>query len=592
MEENREVRRYSPLFFLLAGAFLYRLLIFYARGDFVGFDEGWYMLLAQSLASGEGYTLNGSPHTTFSPLWPFLLGGGYAITGELVWTSRVLVSLVGAITLWPLYILTKRFLSGSILWLALILAAIAPPLVSFIPYWGGRELFVGGSEPLWLLLFIATMALWGRTTLRAGVTGVLMGLAFYTRPEAIGAAAIVGLFYIVPRGVKWHRALVHGVVYGALVWGVMTPYLFYLHEVTGRWTLSGRGVAVGVLPDRQRAEGAVEEAGEKPGARDAVRELLWTKGNEWQFLRGNFTLDPTGTRLRSNFIGVEEGGPGAEVLERMTLSPPVGMRDTAQVSANIPSEPVLYLKTMDLLLDWRLWIFVVFGFGIRVVRRRVGEIEALWAVSSWGISMAVAVLVYIDPRNHLILVPWVFTYLGIGVWEAVTMFHEKFLEGRDVNVTRWAVAGLLTFGIVTTPLANAYKGIVIGSPFHLIGTEHKMAGEVLGETVVEGENVMSWHPAVAIFAGRPWRALPYEPLPVVFRYAALKDTRYVVLSKYNPSPLTFEEGTTAGYFAFVISQVEEYHPDWRVEFLEKVSNVAFMKAEIILEDEEAGNEES
>jgi hypothetical protein len=45
---------------------------------------------------------------------------------------------------------------------------------------------------------------------------------------------------------------------------------------------------------------------------------------------------------------------------------------------------------------------------------------------------------------------------------------------------------------------------------------------------------MSWHPAVALYADRDWRVLPYAPLLDIVRYANAIDARVVVLSAFYP----------------------------------------------------------
>jgi hypothetical protein len=49
---------------------------------------------------------------------------------------------------------------------------------------------------------------------------------------------------------------------------------------------------------------------------------------------------------------------------------------------------------------------------------------------------------------------------------------------------------------------------------------------------------MSWHPAVAIWAGRPWRVLPYDSFERIVRYAGAEGAYAVVFSRFEPSPIT------------------------------------------------------
>lgn len=90
---------------LLAGPFV--LLFFLGQSHLaLSFDSYVYLLLAQSLAQGEGFYLGGSPHAFFSPAYPALIA---------------LISLSGISTVWAAQGLSAFCLSLSIalmVWLA------------------------------------------------------------------------------------------------------------------------------------------------------------------------------------------------------------------------------------------------------------------------------------------------------------------------------------------------------------------------------------------------------------------------------------------------------------------------------------------
>src|SRR5204862_387476 len=49
--------------------------------------------------------------------------------------------------------------------------------------------------------------------------------------------------------------------------------------------------------------------------------------------------------------------------------------------------------------------------------------------------------------------------------------------------------------------------------------------------------IVSWHPAVAIWARRDWRVLPYAAMGPVVHYTRAQGARAVVFSTFDPSPL-------------------------------------------------------
>ena len=50
------------LWLVVVAALAFRLVLLMARGDYIVYDEGYYLLLARSLRAGHGFTLNGLPH--------------------------------------------------------------------------------------------------------------------------------------------------------------------------------------------------------------------------------------------------------------------------------------------------------------------------------------------------------------------------------------------------------------------------------------------------------------------------------------------------------------------------------------------------
>lgn len=548
-----------------------RTILFLARGDFVGFDEGWYLLLARNLWGGEGYSLNGWPHTTFSPMFPALAGFLDLLPGiNFLWAGWLVTILAGAAIVPPSYWLF-RTLSGRtfVTRAGTLFSVLAPGLLTFVPFWSGRELYVGGSEPLMHLLIYAgiTLLIVRRGWRSAALAGFVMGLAFYARPEAVALAALAAALLLVrerAQGVVTLRAVRQVAIYGLVVAGTMLPYMVYMRSVTGVWTLSGRGIEL-----VQAGGGASSD--ERAGSQGRSRGLLWSQGNEWGFLSSNFTLDATGTRLNTNYLGVQTP-PQAERPEGgwVPLPPPERMRAAmARDPGPSVSDALLYLRSMDRILNWPYWALVLLGIAavMRERRRRV------WAVLGvlFGTSVAIASLVHVDPRNHLFLVPFLCYLAAEGVGLAV-----RWAQGFEVGESRslrFLGLGFVAGVMLLTSAERAYKGLVVESPFHVIGEQHRQAGTALDKAGVHEGAVMAWHPAVALFADRDWRALPYEPLPVVLRYAAHRDVRTVVLSMFNPSPLDMSEAGSP-YIALVVPDVDTLTWEWALDWKLKVDNVS------------------
>src|SRR5215212_8635078 len=97
------------LVFLVSGALFLRLALLWLRGDYIVFDEGYYLLLARSLRAGQGFTLNGLPHVALSPLQPLVVAGLSFLGIPDLWASRLLAALCGAALVIPVAVLAYRW---------------------------------------------------------------------------------------------------------------------------------------------------------------------------------------------------------------------------------------------------------------------------------------------------------------------------------------------------------------------------------------------------------------------------------------------------------------------------------------------------
>jgi hypothetical protein len=522
-----------------------RVLAMAARGHYIATDEGYYLLLGQNLWHGRGYTLNGLPHITFSPLYPVLTGAFAFVTGP-VWAGRVVTVLAGCLLLIPVWVVARRLGGWTTARAATLLLAVLPALVAFVPGFSGRELYEGGSEPLFYLVVFGALALTPTTLGRAAVAGLLLGLAYLARPEALVAAAVVGLWAAWPaRGVGegWGRAmgrgLARGSVYTVLLAVCMVPWVLRMHTLTGQWSLSGRSTPVvtsllrGTSPESPSAAAA---------AVDVAKDLLWG-GSEYQYIKDNYSIARSGDRLTSEYWGIypRTGPPHAPHAAWTPLPPPPMVTGKTEPSALAhASRLVLYWQTLGLIFPWWLWPFALAGiFGVRRRGRQARDPRALGTEfallgATVGTSLLVAVLVYVDPRNHVLLVPMLAIYAGAGALSLGRMFARVIRSPRP----RPIVTGVVVAGPVLAALVlggQIVSGLTTATAMSVTADVNAESGTALGRLLPPGLAVMSWHPGVAVYAGRDWRVLPYEPLPVVLAYPPARAAA-IVLSPMYPEP--------------------------------------------------------
>jgi len=75
------------------------------------------------------------------------------------------------------------------------------------------------------------------------------------------------------------------------------------------------------------------------------------------------------------------------------------------------------------------------------------------------------------------------------------------------------------------------------TPLQQLATARRAVGEYLGGHLESDARIVSWHPAIAIFARRDWRVLPYDSFGRIARYAQAQSAAIVVMSRFEPSPL-------------------------------------------------------
>lgn len=547
------LRRMHPLWFLAAGAIALRLLLFLGRGDYVAFDEGWYLLLGRNLMAGDGYMLSGLRHSVLSPLFPVLSGMVDLVIDNPVWAGRIVAAVAGGLLVVPCWFLFLRFGGRITAIIGCLLVAVMPSLAPFVvPYWIGWDLWVGAEPVLHVLLYsgiaLAMRAL-DRQSAGAWVfAGLTFGLAYLARPEAVIAfgifVAIVFAFALLrrrPRYALGAALLVLGFAAAAV------PYAIYLHEVQGRWTISGRQMAVSssirsVVP-AIRPRGPSTDA---PREVRLVEDMLWRDQNT--YVRDLYALDATDTRLANGYWGApipvaraaavnSDAPPAVSPLEAAATTvavPPsvVGPFDTG------PSSIVLYAAALGAIVPLFLLPLILIG-----VLPRKGNLsrELAFVLPLLGTSVLIAVAVAADPRTQLTIVPLAAFYAARGSYRIGGYVERRVAAGRlRSGFATGALTAVIMLLLLGTEARWFYFSTLLGSPHHVVGAENRRIGEALQQVIPPDAPIMSYHPALALFAKRDWRVLPQAGFTNVLRYANAIESEYIVLSPYYPTPLRVE----------------------------------------------------
>lgn len=102
----------------------------------VGTDEAAYLTLAQNLAAGRGFTLDGvRPHTEFDPGYPLAASLVYRLGGGLELPAQINLVFGGLIVV-PVYLLAREGYGEHTALRAALMTALLPALVLGVPNFG------------------------------------------------------------------------------------------------------------------------------------------------------------------------------------------------------------------------------------------------------------------------------------------------------------------------------------------------------------------------------------------------------------------------------------------------------------------------
>lgn len=169
------------------------------KQDSIDFDRH-----AQSIAAGHGFPQSGfapsrGPSAFRAPLYPFALGGVYALTGDSVTAGRLMNAVLGVVTVLLMYLLAEALWGRGIGLLSALLGAVFPPLVLLTLALNTEPLFLVFELAAVLALVAYRRAGEGRLLLVA--SGVACALAALTRPNGLLLLipVMLGVWTVSPR---------------------------------------------------------------------------------------------------------------------------------------------------------------------------------------------------------------------------------------------------------------------------------------------------------------------------------------------------------------------------------------------------------
>lgn len=476
----------------------------------IRWDEAGHLLVAGNLVAGRGYSeLAGTLDVHLPPVLPLASAALLRLGLAPEWATATLHIIAGSLLCLPIYALGRTIYGRRAGLIAAMLVAVYPALAAWPFLWSTMT-----ESPFLLFVFSGVWAV--QRALGMGVsqenpapgrlsgwgwypaTGVFFGLAYLTRPEGLTYFAVLGLFMVL-----WHlvqRSLLRPAVLGKLALAViacllvMSPYVLYLHRVTGHWLLSGK---VGLILDIAPAYLADDQA-----------------AHDYAVSR----LDAAGTEI-------------------MWLSPDRFQKRLSEYLLGNPAA-FFYQVRRNMALTWHALFHEDLFSPWIVALALVGLVARPWTRQRWwhqGLLVA-TLLPLANFWMFFVISRFLVGALPVGLlWAAAGIDRLRAWAGQSWHYLRPQAGRAELRAVAALPLAGTLAFSLWVAPDALrIGTAampwtHIDAGRWLAAHTSPDTVIMTRHSEIGLYAGRPVVASPNAPWEAILAYGRARSARYLVV---------------------------------------------------------------
>jgi 4-amino-4-deoxy-L-arabinose transferase-like glycosyltransferase len=226
---------------LIVLALFFRLFLLRYRFA-VNWDEPHYLQMAASFAAGKWEAFF---HPYWSPGLPLWMGLMNLLIADVEWAGRLTTVAFGALIVVPIYLLARELMGERVAFWVGIFSALHPALAfaQTAPLAEPAYMFFG-----FLGLWLGWQALQKNRWLLAVTAGLSWGFSYLTKPEGAGFLMVFAIFATGRAMADFfnHRRVPSIMITVCAVFGFLitaSPYLIYLHQQAGYWTLSAKGAA-------------------------------------------------------------------------------------------------------------------------------------------------------------------------------------------------------------------------------------------------------------------------------------------------------------------------------------------------------------
>lgn len=235
---SRPILLSAESFLLLACTFLAFLIrcYFVPPDTVINGDGAYYTILGERFVSGD---FSGGISAYWSPLYSVLTGFSSLLFADRDFSGRFVSLVAGALLIIPAYFLIRDLFGRNAAYLGSILLIVHPFLIKSSGWVMTESVYT---------LILTTCILSGWRALSKMdwrlflITGLLIGIAFLTKPEAIGYLLLMLVLLVaakfIHRRISFARTGFNCLLLSFGFSFFFLPYYLYLHQKTGVWTLS------------------------------------------------------------------------------------------------------------------------------------------------------------------------------------------------------------------------------------------------------------------------------------------------------------------------------------------------------------------
>ncbi len=208
----------------------------------VEIDGVYYISMGENFIHGNSLTdIEGNINTTFMPFYPILIGVlSFLIkNGELA--ARLISVIFGALLVFPVYALARKFYNEKIALISSIIAAFYPALsyISTVTYADSLYLFLITSA-----MYYGYLALHSDKIKYYVLAGILFSLSYLARPEGWVYIPLVAAYILWYNREHWKRAVKPVISLLIIALLIVIPYLTFVYMQTDSISLSSKGYVI------------------------------------------------------------------------------------------------------------------------------------------------------------------------------------------------------------------------------------------------------------------------------------------------------------------------------------------------------------